>query len=432
MHAGRGQLLVDDQLLKSRRTTAPGHGPVGHDQSGRGEGSTLVGPGCCHLSNDWSYRLAQCFGLVGQISRQPAPLALQCQVGDRQLERADITEELPVGHGALEVEVRVVLPREADASEHLDALLGTMRRSAEAHRAGHSCTQGTFTAFATIRFGRTPGGGSVPGDGGALLDSHQHVGQAVLDPLELADGSPELHPHLGVVRGRVEAPAGQPRALRRHQHKSQIPHFGRRDVRQKAVLGQGRPLGHQLAQGARAVQRFERVDHQTALRWSEQAPAPDIERGQHQVCLGQAQHRTQRPADRSSLSSEGAGSEGHGGRGAAVGQTGQVTSPLRRAAVAGQHAGHQQGGEDGTGEERIAHLLEHHGQLAQGVTLTTISLCHVQTEPTLRGHLLPGRRQIAPRRLGHGARHGRWAVHLEPAPHAQAQRFVILADRDGH
>ena len=45
---------------------------------------------------------------------------------------AGAAEELARGHGAAQIEVRVVLPREADAAEHLDAVLGDRRRSCRA------------------------------------------------------------------------------------------------------------------------------------------------------------------------------------------------------------------------------------------------------------------------------------------------------------
>ncbi len=62
-----------------------------------------------------------------------------------------------------------------------------------------------------------PRRGGVPGHRGALLHRHQHVGQRVLDRLELADGPAELDPDLGVLRCRLQTPARDPRALGRRQ-----------------------------------------------------------------------------------------------------------------------------------------------------------------------------------------------------------------------
>ena len=57
--------------------------------------------------------------------------------------------------------------------------------------------------------------GRVPGGGHPLLHRDQHVGQPVLDPLELADRPAELLSGAGVLGRRVEAPAGPPDRLGR-------------------------------------------------------------------------------------------------------------------------------------------------------------------------------------------------------------------------
>ena len=50
----------------------------------------------------------------------------------------------------------------------------------------------------------------------------QHVGQPVLDRLELPDGPAELHPDLGVLGGRLEAPPGPAHLLGRHQGRGHL------------------------------------------------------------------------------------------------------------------------------------------------------------------------------------------------------------------
>ena len=67
----------------------------------------------------------------------------------------------------------------------------------------------------------------------------QHVGQRVLDRLELADGPAELHPHLGVLRRRLEAPAGDPRALRRGRGPARGRALRRRSPRTGSDSGTG-------------------------------------------------------------------------------------------------------------------------------------------------------------------------------------------------
>ena len=90
----------------------------------------------------------------------------------------------------LQVEVRVVLPGEADAAEDLDALLGAVGGGVERDGAGD--------ARAEVRACRTvvpvavlaPGRGGVPGHRGALLDGHQHVGQRCLTAWNWPMGRP--------------------------------------------------------------------------------------------------------------------------------------------------------------------------------------------------------------------------------------------------
>ena len=69
-----------------------------------------------------------------------------------------------------------------------------------------------------------PGRRGVPGHRRALLDRDEHVGQRVLHRLELADGPAELDAHLGVLRCRVQAPAGDAGALGCGQRQGQAAH----------------------------------------------------------------------------------------------------------------------------------------------------------------------------------------------------------------
>jgi hypothetical protein len=64
--------------------------------------------------------------------------------------------------------------------------------------------------------------GRVPHGGGGQLGGHGHVGAVVLDRLEHADDPPELHPLLGVGRGRVGAGAGQADCFGRQDQPSEI------------------------------------------------------------------------------------------------------------------------------------------------------------------------------------------------------------------
>ena len=196
----------------------------------------------------------------GQVGREVAAGAGDGERGDLVLERADVTagDQLQVGHGALEVEVRVVLPGEADAAEDLDALLGAVRGAPRAPTApamrALRCAGAVGRRLGALF---APRRRRVPGHRGALLDRHQHVGQRVLDRLELPDGPAELDPHLGVLRGRLEAPAGDPRALGRGQREREAAHLARR-TREDLIAPAGRRArrrrSSRLPDGARGVE----------------------------------------------------------------------------------------------------------------------------------------------------------------------------------
>ena len=119
-----------------------------------------------------------------------------------------------------------MLPGEADPAQHLDAVLGAVDGGVESEDGGHRRRERSG-----IGVGHGPG--RVPRRGPGLLDGHEHVGDLVLDGLELADGSPELFPHLGVGCGRVEAPAGQAGGLGGRQHGHELV---------DAALGEGKGL----------------------------------------------------------------------------------------------------------------------------------------------------------------------------------------------
>ena len=101
--------------------------------------------------------------------------------------------------------MRVVLEGEADAAEHLDAVLGDGHGAIEGD--GRSDVGGIVRLV--DRKVCSQGGSDVPGHGGHRLGGLQHPGAQVLDRLERADGGAELLAHLGMVHRGVEAPLRQ-------------------------------------------------------------------------------------------------------------------------------------------------------------------------------------------------------------------------------
>ena len=207
------QLLVDDHLLHRPGVPPPGARPVGHHQAGVDQACALR-------------LLAVEHGQLGHHRGQlgPHPIGLVGQIGGQRPARPAVgqVDHLPARKSSgspsswrsamrpLQMEMGVVLPGEADAAQQLQAVLGAVDVAVEGQGAGGGRSQRGLVGSV-----RCPtASGRVPGHRGHLLHPDRHVGQPVLDRLELADGAPELDAHLGVLGGGVEAPPGPAGVLR--------------------------------------------------------------------------------------------------------------------------------------------------------------------------------------------------------------------------
>jgi hypothetical protein len=260
-HRCGSQLLVDHELLERGGAPAPWRRPVRHDEARLGQRAALVASRGAHRADPRHHGadlVPEHIGLRRQIGGQVAARAPDGERRHLVLERSDIPsgDQLQVGHGPLEVEVRIVLPGEADAAEYLDALLGAVRGRLERDGARDARAEIVVRGAAVL----APGRRRVPGHRGALLDRDQHVGERMLDGLELADGPAELDPHLGVLRRRLETPAGDPRALGRDQHLGQTAYFGVGDEERSGRRDQGRAVDLERPDGPGGVEGRQCVD----------------------------------------------------------------------------------------------------------------------------------------------------------------------------
>ena len=109
-----------------------------------------------------------------------------------------------------------MLPGEADAAQHLDAVLRVVHRVVQRQRGGGRGRQ-------RMLGGRLVGGaGGAPGQGGGTFGPAGHGGAQVLDRLELTDRAAELPAGPGVVGGRAAAPGGHPGGFGRVQGRRQV------------------------------------------------------------------------------------------------------------------------------------------------------------------------------------------------------------------
>ena len=220
------ELLVDHQLLDRTGIAAVRRRPVRHEISGVGDGDPallLVQPVERH--QELANRFPRRPGLGAEIDRAGAAYAGLRHDRCLLLPRRRPTEDLPRRQRALEIEVRVVLPGEPDATEHLDQALGDVNRGlrGDRRRDRHRERPGVRVEVGIIQRRR-----GVPRRRASQFEVAQHVRAAMLHCLEAADRMTELLAHLGVVDRRLDAPSGRPRCL-----------GGQKDGRGRRDLGLG-------------------------------------------------------------------------------------------------------------------------------------------------------------------------------------------------
>src|SRR6185295_1621361 len=146
-------------------------------------------PTCCRT------RLIMRSGL--KVHQLGHPLAMMGGVAERELRALR----------ALEVEVQVVLPGEADAAVELDTRRGHAPEGVGDVGLGHADREWSLRRV-LVECPRR-----VVGDGLAVLHVHQHVGRAVLDALVGADRAAEGLADLRVLDRHVEHLLGPPAHL---------------------------------------------------------------------------------------------------------------------------------------------------------------------------------------------------------------------------
>ncbi len=389
-------------------------------------------------------------GLGRQVDRQPPAPSGQGQPGRLGPQRGGAAHQLAQGGGPAEVDVGVVLPGEAHPPEDLDGALGRLDVAVEGQGGGE--LHGEAALIGLLARGRAPlrleDHGGVPRGRHALLDGHQHVGQPVLHPLELADRSAELLPGAGVLGRHVQAPAGPADRLGRQDDEGEVPHGAGRGV-EHPLGGDRRPVEGPRCRRPGQVEARQ-LAHLGGVGPLEDDPAVPVggrHRGEHVGDDG-AVHQGPEHAghDQRAVGSGHAGEPGVGdrrsvgcGRGhgqrrgqAAVGQAGEEGLDQTGRATGGHHAGHHRGGVPGPDRRGPAQLLGHHGELDHAGALAAQFLVEVDGQQPLRGQVPPvGREGVRPGVEG-VAHDGGHPPGLGPAPDRGAQLLVLVLDADGH
>src|SRR5688572_3065055 len=152
--------------------------------------------------------------VIGSKESDPDALGQQLAVVGR------VAEQQLGGLRPLEVEVRRVLPGEADATVDLDVL----GRGVEVGVGAVGLGQRGHGGELVVQLRGAPTG--VVGGRLGRLDLEQHVGALVLDGLERADGPTELHAVLGVLHGGLEAHLGPADLLGGEADGGEVEHGG--------------------------------------------------------------------------------------------------------------------------------------------------------------------------------------------------------------
>ncbi len=374
---GLAELLFDHELLDGAGVAAVGLGPVRHGVAVVDECVLLLGgveP--LHFLDEGQHLAADLLALLAEVDLPDELDALAGEADDGGQRVVSVDDGFERG-GAAHVEVRVVLPREADAAVHLlvevDAQVGRRHGEAGGDRGGEA-----ELVAAVLGLNRR-----VPHRGGRQLGGDGHVGAVVLDALVHRDDSPELHAHLGVLGGHVgglaadadgfggaDEPGVVDQLLGAAQHGG-CRHVGERDLRRRARRVDVRRRFDLHAR----VMRVDDHDRRVALAHEDVGELgaehdAGVARRLAVLDLDVAAERD-RALDRP------------------VGQTGQVLL-LRgrlRGGVNGGAGDHRR--DERAGRELASELFDHDDQLFEAVSRTAELLGNVKTQPAEVGDLVP-------------------------------------------
>ena len=265
LHARPGELLVDHHLGDRVGAQPVRRRPVRGEVAGVGQPrpSPVVGRGG-DLGHPRPDLRAQRLVPAVQVERDLTAYAVDGPGREPRGGRICVGEQAAQRQRTPQVEVGVVLEREADPAQDLDAGLGDLDRPVEAHRFGDVGGEGPLLVVRRRRRGVR----DVPRRGGDRLDGLQHLGAEVLHRLEAADRPAELLAHLRVLDRRLQAPPGDPRGLGRTERHG-------RTTDQRA----GQPVDPERPLGARRVDRPERTE-----------PAAQVQAGDRREVDGVPRH----------------------------------------------------------------------------------------------------------------------------------------------
>ena len=299
-----------------------------------------------------------------------------------------------------------MLPGEADAAEHLDAVLGVVHRVVQRQRGGRGGGQRMLGGCLI------DGAGGVPGQGGSAFGPAGHGGAQVLDRLELTDRAAELVTGLRVVGGRAAAPGGYAGGFGRVQGRRQVTDvFG---AQVQFVLGRDdRVAEADGGQVAGEVERGEQVDGDARGRL-EQEPRVAVTSG------GGGEQGAGGPQDGSGLAGHPQPAVRPAGPGQGAGGERDAGGGLVLPAAAGEQQAGQRDRQHRAGGQGEGQLLERGGQVGHRAAVPRDGEDVQRREPRgdFAGFL--------------GADEGNGGGALGPVAKGRLQGLLLLRRRDRH
>ena len=345
-----------------------------------------------------------------------------------------------------------MLPREADAAQGLDALLGQKALAVSGRGLGHG--HGQRPPVVVLRYGQRGEVAQGPGP----LQGDVHVGELVLHGLEGPDGDAELLAHLGVPESHVEDALAGAQGLDRHrcsgllQGPAQRPHDLLRPRWTEHAIGTDlRAVQGDRRVGAGGVEGRDGLGANGGLRDDEQPDAVGADRplqpcGHHEL-VGRAavQHPTLRPRERPGASprpchrghvlrrpaASGLGDAQRARQppGGHLGQEPEALALRRRLPHRRDELRHR-GGER-AGRDDAAQLLHQHGQLDVAQPQPSAVLRDGEPGPVEGDHLRPqrpGRRAL----LHHVPHEAHGALPRQHGAYGRPQLLLVVGELEVH
>ena len=377
--------------------------------------------------------VAQLFCLRVQIDVDPAHSGARRDVDHLLRVLAGAAEAGGEHEGAAVVDVGVVLPREADAAVHLDAVLcGVLRRTGrQGGGNGRRELESGFIRGVLAVFIDGPGG--VPHRGGGALGVGDHLGALVLDGLELTDRPAELLADLGVRRGGVRGPARDADAFRGQQRGDQRTRVRTAQVAQHEVVADLDGVGAHIGQRPQRIHAFDRLDFQRlGVENHPFLAAVDRHRQYQHRRLPGCGNGAHLASDDQAVSVPGGGQPGVEGVGRDHLAGGQVVEQLGVGVVSGDERTGYRRGDERAGNRAVAELGNDNRQLENAEPLSANGFRQMHTLQALFGGGVPVRRRVRNRGFQRLVQHVRRRDSRHQGPDGIGQVVVLSRDRDGH